>query len=572
MWLKDFRLEVTGYRPLKEAIITAGGVNTREVDPRTMASRLVRGLYFTGEVLDVDADTGGYNLQAAFSTGWVAGRSAALRSTGRALRALALSLITLIFLNCAHNPPRVQHVPGTSPSPAVPWTPPAVVSHKASEPQLVVPIEQVRAKFSKLTLADVVDISLKNNPATKAAWADARAAAANYGSSRGAWYPTVNLDGAVIRSKGTSSQSRSDSSGSRTDAPITNYSAEANLSYLLFDFGGRSALVEESRQALLAADWTQNAVIQNTVLEAEVAFFNYAGTMAMLEANRVSLSEAEANLNAAEERHRVGLATNADVLQAKTAYSEVKLAVQGVEGQVRTAKGALAVSMGYPANVSYDFVIVSPEIRSAGLSQTVDQLIDQALASRPDLQASRALALQSAANVRQAWSRSLPSISATGSAARTWIEDVPGFRNTYSGALLLQIPIFTGFSHRFDIFKAKAEAEAAKERARGVEQTVVFQVFSAHSDFLTADERIKTTDDLVASGLQSEEVALGRYKEGVGSILELLSAQRALAMARAEQINARLGWFMALAQLAHDVGILGPHGENPLDPGVFLPR
>jgi len=77
MWLKDFRLEVTGYRPFTEALITAGGVDTREVDPRTMASRLVEGLYFAGEVLDVDADTGGYNLQAAFSTGWAAGRSAA---------------------------------------------------------------------------------------------------------------------------------------------------------------------------------------------------------------------------------------------------------------------------------------------------------------------------------------------------------------------------------------------------------------------------------------------------------------------------------------------------------------
>lgn len=79
VWLKDFRLEVTGHRPLKEAIVTAGGVDTTEVDPHTMASRLVDGLYFAGEVLDVDADTGGYNLQAAFSTGWVAGRSAAER-------------------------------------------------------------------------------------------------------------------------------------------------------------------------------------------------------------------------------------------------------------------------------------------------------------------------------------------------------------------------------------------------------------------------------------------------------------------------------------------------------------
>ncbi len=77
MWLKDFRLQVNAYRPFKEAVVTAGGVNTREVEPRTMASRIVEHLYFAGEVLDVDADTGGYNLQAAFSTGWIAGRSAA---------------------------------------------------------------------------------------------------------------------------------------------------------------------------------------------------------------------------------------------------------------------------------------------------------------------------------------------------------------------------------------------------------------------------------------------------------------------------------------------------------------
>jgi predicted Rossmann fold flavoprotein len=77
VWLKDFRLEITGYRSFQEAIVTAGGVSTHEVDRRTMQSRLVDGLYFAGEVLDIDADTGGYNLQAAFSTGWLAGQSAA---------------------------------------------------------------------------------------------------------------------------------------------------------------------------------------------------------------------------------------------------------------------------------------------------------------------------------------------------------------------------------------------------------------------------------------------------------------------------------------------------------------
>jgi len=77
VWLKNFRLKVSDHRPFKEAIVTAGGVRLKEVDPRTMESRKVKGLYLIGELLDLQADTGGYNLQAAFSTGFVAGQSAA---------------------------------------------------------------------------------------------------------------------------------------------------------------------------------------------------------------------------------------------------------------------------------------------------------------------------------------------------------------------------------------------------------------------------------------------------------------------------------------------------------------
>jgi len=74
--LKHLPLTIYGTRPIAEAIVTAGGVNIKEVDPRTMQSKLVKGLFFAGEVLDIDGYTGGYNLQAAFSTGYVAGKSA----------------------------------------------------------------------------------------------------------------------------------------------------------------------------------------------------------------------------------------------------------------------------------------------------------------------------------------------------------------------------------------------------------------------------------------------------------------------------------------------------------------
>ncbi len=75
-WLKDdFRFVISGHKGFDQAIITAGGVNTKEINPATMESKFVKGLFFAGEIINIDANTGGFNLQAAFSTGWAAGRA-----------------------------------------------------------------------------------------------------------------------------------------------------------------------------------------------------------------------------------------------------------------------------------------------------------------------------------------------------------------------------------------------------------------------------------------------------------------------------------------------------------------
>jgi hypothetical protein len=73
--MKEMRFVVTGHRSFKEAIITAGGISTKEIDPKTMESKIVKNLYFAGELIDLDADTGGYNLQIAWSTAWLAAQS-----------------------------------------------------------------------------------------------------------------------------------------------------------------------------------------------------------------------------------------------------------------------------------------------------------------------------------------------------------------------------------------------------------------------------------------------------------------------------------------------------------------
>ena len=75
--LKEFTIEISGFRPIEEAIITSGGVKTSEINPKTMESKITQGLYFAGEVIDCDAYTGGFNLQIAWSTGRLAGENSA---------------------------------------------------------------------------------------------------------------------------------------------------------------------------------------------------------------------------------------------------------------------------------------------------------------------------------------------------------------------------------------------------------------------------------------------------------------------------------------------------------------
>jgi outer membrane protein TolC len=150
---------------------------------------------------------------------------------------------------------------------------------------------------------------------------------------------------------------------------------------------------------------------------------------------------------------------------------------------------------------------------------------------------------------------------ATGSLNRTYYyHNAPNapYSNNYAGAILFRFPIFSGFDKTFETLKAKEEAESAAAAAETLNDRVILQVWTSYYAVKTVAALVKTTRDLLASATQSQEVALGRYKAGVGSIIDLLTAQSAYASARAQEAQARANWFLAVAQLDHDTGALAP--------------
>ena len=151
-----------------------------------------------------------------------------------------------------------------------------------------------------------------------------------------------------------------------------------------------------------------------------------------------------------------------------------------------------------------------------------------------------------------------------GTGGRTYLADVPQGVTNYNVQVGLRVPLFAGFSRIWNERAAQAQAEAAAADAESVEQQVVFEVFQAYYALQTATRSVSAADDLLASADETVRVTLGRYRGGVGTILDLLAAQSALADARARRIESLWLWHSALAQLAHDAGILDAAGGSAI--------
>jgi outer membrane protein len=456
---------------------------------------------------------------------------------------------------------------GTPATPATRWEPPpqAVSKPEPAPPPLSDPALAALTGRT-ISLAEAIDVALRTSPVTRQSWLLARAAAAAAGSRRSALYPSVEIDAFVERQKQTAA-------GGRLATILTSYGPSATLNYLLLDLGGRSADIEEAQQALFAADFSHNATMNDLMLLVAQSYYTYQGARSLLVAQEASLKQAKENYAATNERHRAGVATIADVLQARTSLSQQQLAYDTVRGQIETLRGQLATALGAPVNLPLDAAPLPEDVDDERVIRSVDTLIADAERLRPDLAAARSRALAARTHVQSVRAGGLPSVSASASVNRTWFQgtdSVLPYGDNYLIGLFFRWPVFTGFKTEYDTRQAQAQAEATAAQAESASQQVIFQVWSSYYNLLTSAQQLRTSRDLLASAKESAEVARGRYKEGVGTILDLLTAESALASALAQDVRSRASFLLAVAQLAHDTGTvdLGPAGAAPEKKGT----
>lgn len=488
------------------------------------------------------------------------------------MKANSGSLFVFVVLTgaaCVHAPPSIDGAGAAPTSAAAMWTPSSSVVTAAARDAKAVPPPVAGAPtadaLQQLTLASVVDIALRNSPTTRNSWLQARASADVYGSTEGRYFPTITAGASV-------NQSRVLGAAGRPPTTRSQFGPTLSLTYTVLDFGGRTASVDVARQTAIAADLSHNSTVENTILQVEGAAFAYLSARAERDAEKSALELATAALDAASERHRVGLATIADVLQAQTARSQAELNLESLEGSLQVARGGLAVAMGLAANTPFEIPDVPASDSVFFVAQSVDSLIDLAIRNRPELATARAQAAAAQSQIKVARSGYLPALALSATGANNG-SNVPGFvGNSYSVNVGVQMPVFTGYSNQYDVAAANEQYRAALARAELTRQQVIQQVFTSYYTMRTATDRVRTAHDLLASAVQSESVARGRYREGVGSIVDLLVAQSALANARFQDVDTRWQWRTSLAQLAHDVGVLNARGDTSFEPFTAMPN
>ena len=397
-----------------------------------------------------------------------------------------------------------------------------------------------------LNLSQVVEAALCNNPQTQQAYATARVQAAQLGIAKSAYLPT--LDDKI----GTNVNINTPELASRSN-PYSNLTNSLVASYLLYDFGSRDANLESARQLLQAASATQNSVVQSVLLNAIQAFYQVQANIASLMAANESEIASKESFKAAQARYLAGVSTPADQLQAQTLFAQNTLTRITAEGTLKTSYGTLANVMGLVANTTIKLVpslMVQP---LDSIEQDINILIEQAQNRRPDLMASEAQLKAAQAAIESSRAASKPTVSVSLSNSFSDGSRISNADNSAVG-LSISIPIFGGYAPTYRIRAAEANADLRSAVRDQLRLQISLDVWSAYQNLRTSNESIRAVAVLVSSAEESSRVALGRYKAGVGNIIDTLNAQSTLASARQQQIQANLNWNIARSALAQSIG------------------
>jgi outer membrane protein TolC len=338
------------------------------------------------------------------------------------------------------------------------------------------------------------------------------------------------------------------------------------LKWLLFDFGGKQATLDATRQALAAANFGFNATHQKIVFDVTRAYYALNAVHGRVEVSRAALALAQTLQDAAESRRGRGLATLPEVLQAREQSARAAYDLQESIAAETDARMALLEAMGVRPTTPVAVASLAGRALPAALEDTAEKLVDRALEQRPDLLARVAVVRSREAEVRKAESEFYPRIVVAGdlgqNIGRVRTEGIPGWSSVnepaYGAAISIEVPIFDGGMRKDRVGVARSQQRIAEEELERARDQTARQVVKAYEDLKVALRRREAAVALLAAAEKSHDAALDSYRSGVANFVDVTNAQTALTKARTADTETRSALFTAAASLAFGTGDLAP--------------
>jgi outer membrane protein len=413
------------------------------------------------------------------------------------------------------------------------------------------------------SLAELIDLAEHNNPRTRLAWERAKQRADVLGIARSAYFPLLAGLAAVGDQRIINPFPKPLAPNGYVTVQIPVVQLGVTLQYLVFDFGRRGARVDAATAEKLAAGANFIQANQDVAFRVSSAYYKLLTAQERLLATQETLKTARTTQDAAEARLTNGRATLPDVLNARAETAQAVFDAEAADGEEKIARVALTEVLGADPspNITIDAQKSAPLPEL--LTMSIDQLIDRAMASRPDLMALAAEIRAADDEIRIAKADYKPRIVALGTAAQTsiWPKASHGelgsaSQPTWSATLALEWHLFDGGVRKNQLAIAESKRRAVQDEVTEKHDQATREVWTSYIAFRTALRKQEAALALFEAANTSYAASLDAYNDGVKNLIDVVTAEKQLAQARLSGVSARSQLFLEAVNLEFVTGNL----------------
>jgi outer membrane protein TolC len=418
----------------------------------------------------------------------------------------------------------------------------------------------------RLTLDDALQIALGNNDRLGAAGAARDAAEAGVGAAKSGRLPRIDFDEtfswttnpALVFTNRLGQEAFTpldfDIDRLNNPDPLTNWNSALSLSYPVYTGGRVAGVLEAARAGLEAADADLERTRQEVVRDVVDAFSTAVLAEAHLGVARESLETARANVALVSDLRDAGLVVESDLLQARVREIEVEEMVIRAEAGVQVARAAVNLNLGRDLDTPFSPSPTLEETRGPEVS--LDELVAEAVANRPDLRAAEAGVRAAGESRRAARAGSKPEVGLQGRFEANDEQFIGAQGTNWSVFVAARIPIYQGKQSRARVARAEAQTREAQRMRDRLRQSIDLETRRAYFDVRASRKSLEQSRRAVELARESLRSVQDRYREGLTTLVELLDAETALTRSRTREIATLRELIVSQANLELAVGRL----------------